>query len=91
MLEGTGRRLCRIRLVVTTEPVSDGDLVFTTTHQGLLPEPLLYGRVTRVERLAGSAHWQIWMQPAAAPELPETVSVLRARLNPNQRVASDVP
>ena len=84
ILEGTGEPLARIRLVEVTEPVAEGDLVYTAADRGLLPAPLLYGRVVRVERPVGAAHWDIWMEPAVAPERPERVAVLRTELNPPQ-------
>lgn len=82
ILEGTGRPLARIRLVDVTEPVAVGDSVWTASGKGLLPEPLLYGRVVRLERPVGAAHWEIWMQPAVTPGEVEEVVVLQAELNP---------
>lgn len=87
ILEGTGEPLARVRLIEVTEPVAVGDLVYTAGDQGLLPQPLLYGRVVRVQRPVGAAHWDIWMEPAVAPGHPEQVAVLRTELNP-LRVAS---
>ena len=69
-------------LVEVTEAVSVGDLVFSAAARGILPDPLLYGRITRVERPTGAAHWEIWMEPAVAHLVPETVAVLRAELSP---------
>lgn len=89
ILEGTGEPLARIRLVEVTEPVSVGDPVYTATGKGVLPVPLLYGRIVRLERPAGAAYWEIWMQPAIAEE-PEQVAVLRTELNP-LRVAERRP
>ena len=86
ILEGTGEPLARIRLIEVTEPVAPGDLVYTAAGQGLLPQPLLYGRVVRVRRPVGAAHWDIWMEPAVTPGRPEHVAVLRTKLNP-MRVA----
>jgi len=82
ILEGTGAPLARIRLVEATKPISVGDLVYTASGSGLLPAPLLYGRIVRLERPAGAAHWEIWMQPAVAGHQPEHVAVLRTELNP---------
>jgi cell shape-determining protein MreC len=82
MLEGTGEPLARIRMIEITEPVAEGDLVYTASGKGVLPAPLLYGRVVRVERPAGAAHWEIWMQPAVPPDAPQRVTVLRVELNP---------
>lgn len=88
ILEGTGEPLARIRMVEVTEPVTVGDAVYTAGQGGILTEPLLYGRVVRVERPVGAAHWEIWMQPAVPGE-PQQVAVLRAELNP-ARVAVEI-
>ncbi len=84
ILEGTGDRLARIRLVEVTEPVSVDDLVYTATGEGVLPKPLLYGRVVRVERPTGAGHWDIWMEPALGTDCPRRVAVLRIQLNPTR-------
>jgi len=81
ILEGTGQPLARVRLVDVTEPIALGDPVYTATGKGVLPAPLLYGRVVRLERPIGAACWEIWMQPAVNHQ-PERVSVLRIELNP---------
>jgi cell shape-determining protein MreC len=83
VLEGRGEPLCRIGLIEITEPVSAGDLVLAA---GDGSSGAVYGRVARVERRASDAHWQIWMAPAVGRDLPDQVSVLRLRLNP-ERVA----
>jgi cell shape-determining protein MreC len=84
ILEGSGERLARIRLVEVTEPVSVGDLVFTAAGKGVLPKPLLYGRVVRVERPTGASHWDIWMESALGEHGPRRVAVLRIQLNPSR-------
>jgi len=76
VLEGTGEPLCRVRLVDVTAPVSVGDPVFTAAGKGILPTPPLCGRIVRVERPAGAACWEIWLQPAVTDE-PERVAVLQ--------------
>ena len=81
LLEGTGEPLARVRRVDVTEPVAVGDAVYTASDEGLLPQPLLYGFVVRVQRPVGATHWEIWMKPALDSE-PESVVVLRTRLNP---------
>ena len=86
VLEGAGESLCRIRMVEVTEPVSTGDLVLAAGETGASSFGAVYGRVARVERRAGDAHWQIWMEPAAGRESPSEVAVLRLELNP-ERIA----
>ncbi len=86
VLEGAGESLCRIRMVEVTEPVSTGDLVLAAGETGAGLFGAVYGRVTRVERRAGDAHWQIWMEPATGRDSPGEVAVLRLQLNP-ERIA----
>ena len=69
VLVGAGRRLCKIELVETTEPVAVGDLVFTA-DDGVLQSPLLYGKIVKVDRKPADPHWQIWMEPAVNPSAP---------------------
>ena len=83
VLEGTGEPLARVRLIPVTEPVEVGDEVYTGAAAGVLARPLLYGRVVRVERPIGAAHWEIWMEPAVDGR-PERVAVLRIELNPRR-------
>jgi cell shape-determining protein MreC len=84
VLEGTGEPLVRIRLVEVTEPVSVGDVVLSTAGQGVAAEPFVYGRVVRVERSVGAAHWDIWMQPAVQPTPADRLAVVRIELNPSR-------
>jgi hypothetical protein len=44
---------------------------------------MLYGRVAKLERKPGAAHWEISMEPAiATAAAPSRVAVLRMELNP---------
>lgn len=79
VLDGVGESLCRIRLVPVTEAVALGDLVLTDGGEGLLPTPLIYGEIVRLERPAGATHWEIWMRPAL-DETPQVVAVLSAEM-----------
>jgi hypothetical protein len=81
VLVGNGDALCRIELVETTEPVSVGDQVCTVAD-GVVPTPLVYGHITRVEAPAAGAHWQIWMQPEIGADVPRQVAILKLELNP---------
>jgi cell shape-determining protein MreC len=74
VLEGTGERHCRIRLIAAAEPVSVGDLVVTTGHEGLTLQPLLYGEVVHAELPPGASHWEISVKPAVSGV--ESVAVL---------------
>lgn len=72
ILEGTGQSLARLRMVETTEPVAEGDLVYSQAAQGFVELPLLCGKVVRVERPPGAGYWEIWVAPAVEtpPEAP---------------------
>src|SRR5260221_130904 len=80
VLVGNGDTVCRIELIETTEPVSVGDDV-STIADGVVSAPLIYGRITRVERPTAGAHWQIWMEPAIGGDVPRHVAVLKLELN----------
>lgn len=88
VLEGTGGQLARISRVEVSEPVEVGDLVYTVCEAGLLPRPVLYGRVARLERPVGSAYWEIWMAPAAGRQVPDRLSVLTLRVSPLRTAAA---
>jgi len=82
VLVGKGEALCKIELVETGAPITVGDSVFTADN-GVLDAPLLYGRVARLERKPGAAHWEIWMEPAVPANVPPaSVAVLCLDLNP---------
>ena len=76
------QRLARIRAIDVTEPVAEGDLVFSASLAGVVDEPLLYGRVVRVERPAEASSWEIWMEPAVPAAGPSEVLVLCTEVNP---------
>ncbi|HEY2841775.1 MAG TPA: rod shape-determining protein MreC [Pirellulales bacterium] len=88
VLEGTGERLARVRRVSAQLAVEVGDLVTTAEQQGLSSCPLVYGRVTRVERPPGALHCDIWVDLAIDGNLPERLLVLRARKNPARLAAA---
>lgn len=75
ILEGTGESLARLRMIETTEPVAEGDLVYSMAGQGFVDVPLLCGRVVRVERPHGAGYWDIWVAPAS-DETPDDLAVL---------------
>ena len=75
ILEGTGEPLARLRMVETTEPVAQGDQVYSMAGQGFVDVPLLCGRVVRVERPPGAGHWDIWVAPAT-DQTPEDLAIL---------------
>jgi cell shape-determining protein MreC len=82
IIAGRGQPLCRLERVNSTEPVSVGDEVYTDTSDGLFPEPMYYGKVVKVKLPPGSPRWEITVKPAASELSPQTVQILRKRINP---------
>lgn len=87
ILEGCGERLCRLKLVPATEPVSIGDEVYSAPRDATLPFPLYYGKVVRAEIKPGAPHWEIDVDPAANRIEPQTVQILTRQLNPLRQQA----
>ncbi len=90
ILEGNGEPLARLRHVEVTEPVALGDAVYSAAGRGLLEEALLCGKVVRVERPVGAAHWEIWVEPAVDPARVSSVAVLRAAPDPVRVAAREM-
>ena len=84
VLVGSGRDDCQLTLISEQDAVSEGDEVYTPLRDPLLPRPLLFGRVTSVEPLAGSRDWKITVKPAAHGKAIDHVSVLRPEINPHR-------
>jgi hypothetical protein len=86
ILEGTGGRLCRIRMVDATAPISVGDVVLAAEEQGLVDAALICGRIERAELSPGAAHWQIEMAPAVDSEPPAKLTILQPVMNQARKV-----
>ena len=86
VLEGSGDAVCCIRMVDATSPVAIGDLVLAAEEAGIIDAPLVYGRIARTALEPGAAHWQIWMTPAVAEEVPTTLTVLQPAIH-DERLA----
>jgi cell shape-determining protein MreC len=76
VLEGTGQRHCRLKMVEVTQAVAVGEPVFSEANEGLVEGQLLYGYVDRIEKSPGAAYWEIWVRPAVTQGLPPRVAVL---------------
>jgi hypothetical protein len=81
ILSGGSNGECRLLHVGTTEPVAEGDLVFTSLRGVPLSPPLFYGTITRAELLAGDPDWSIAVQPVLRGLPPSEVLVLGLSLN----------
>jgi cell shape-determining protein MreC len=82
MLRGDGRQ-CQLDGVSVEESVRVGDLVYTAERDGVLPEPMYYGRVTAVASEPDGRAWRITVAPAMTRPLT-TVTIVRAALNPGR-------
>lgn len=76
ILAGTGKGDCRLLHVGTTEPVAEGDLVFTSLRGVPLSPPLFYGTITRADLVDGEPDWSITVTPALTGTPPSEVLVL---------------
>lgn len=88
ILEGAGDGGCRVRMVSASENVLAGDLVFTAQHEGLTPQPLLYGVVSAATRASGSGQWEIRVELAAGSREPDHLLILRGTVNPARLAAA---
>ena len=67
---------CQLLHIGTTEPVAEGDLVFTSLRGVPLSPPLFYGTITCAELVSGEPDWSIDVQPARQGPPPSEVLVL---------------
>lgn len=81
VLAGDGQGRCRLLHIPSTEPVTIGDEVYTSSRLAALPVPMFYGRVISAQLPTGAPHWEITVQPAATMESTRVVHVLRSVLN----------
>ena len=81
VLIGTGKDNCSLTKIRSTEPVSDGDEVFSLETPGGFESPLFYGTVTRAELTPGATHWDIDVRPALDPHSAKSVRIVRPAVN----------
>jgi rod shape-determining protein MreC len=87
-LKGNGTTQCGLHSIDATQLVSEGDLVFTSSHSDdALPDPMYYGRVVKAELRPGAVQWDIIVEPAADLDRLQTVHVLRQKINPLRMMA----
>ncbi len=80
ILSGAEEGTCRLQHIGTTEPVAEGDLVFTSLHGVALSPPLFYGTITKAELKPGEPDWSIEVAPARQGPPPSEVLVLELSL-----------
>ena len=84
IIAGSTEGTCRLLHIGTTEPVAEGDLVFTSLRGVPLSPPLFYGTITKAELKAGEPDWWIEVTPQRRGPPPSEVLVLEL----TQRVTS---
>lgn len=73
---GKNEALCKMRYVPGTEPVKEGDIVYTTGQDGIYPRGLPLGRVVSVRRGSAMVSHDILIEPTALRGPLEEVIVL---------------
>ncbi len=76
ILSGSIAGACRLLHIGTTDPVAEGDLVFTALRGVPLSPPLFYGTITWAELRPGEPDWSIEVTPARSGPPPSEVLVL---------------
>ncbi len=76
VVSGSTEGTCRLLHIGTTEPVAEGDLVFTSLRGIPLSPPLFYGTITRAELRSGEPDWGIEVTPSRSGTPPREVVVL---------------
>ena len=84
ILIGDGKAACSLNRIRATDPVSEGDEVFSLETPGGFETPLFYGTVTRAELAPGATHWEIEVRPAIDPQSTKSVSIVRPTMNPKR-------
>ncbi len=73
---GSNEALCRMRYVPGSEPVQEGEMVYTTGQDGIYPRGLPIGRVIAVRRGSAMVSHDILIEPAAQLGRLEEVLIL---------------
>jgi rod shape-determining protein MreC len=76
---GSNEALCRMRYVPGSEPVREGEMVYTTGQDGIYPRGLPLGRVVAVRRGSATVSHDILIEPAARLSRLEEVLILLER------------
>lgn len=76
VLTGTGHRYCLLKYIPTEEAVKEGEIVITSGLDGIFPQGLPIGRVTRVQTEGVEFFQYIEVVPFQAPSKIEEVMVI---------------
>ena len=76
VIEGLGTSKCRLKYVLSSEPVSQGDLVVSSGLEGVFPKGLLIGEIALVTGETGAIFQNIIVEPMVAFDKLEEVFVV---------------
>lgn len=76
VVEGLGTSKCRLKYVLSSEPISQGNLVVSSGLEGVFPKGLLIGEITRVTGESGAIFHDITVKPMVAFDKIEEVFVV---------------
>ncbi|MBI3950821.1 MAG: rod shape-determining protein MreC [Acidobacteria bacterium] len=79
VIEGKNEALCKMRYVPGSEPVSPGEIIYTTGQDGIYPKGIPIGRVLSVEKGSVMVSHDITVEPLARLSKLEEVIVLLGR------------
>ena len=86
-LHGTGDKLCELKYIENTAPVSQGDYVVLNDPEQTWEQPLVLGRVVRAEVKTNSPFWEIDVEPISDSERSRQVLILSQQISP-ERIAA---
>ena len=76
VVEGLGTSKCKLKYVLASEPISQGDLVVSSGLEGVFPKGLLIGEVSLVTGHTGAIFQDIVVEPMVAFDKLEEVFVV---------------
>lgn len=79
VVEGKNEALCKMRYVPGSEPVTPGEIIYTTGQDGIYPKGIPIGRVLSVEKGSTMVSHDITVEPLAHLSKLEEVVVLLSR------------
>lgn len=84
ILKGQGEKLCKLEGIPAEKSVRVNDAVYTADRDGILPNPLYYGRVVQATLGPDDRDWTVLVEPAELPSHLTRVQVLRTVVNPER-------
>ncbi len=76
VVEGLGTAKCKLKYVLSSEPVAQGDLVVSSGLEGVFPKGLLIGEITDITGESGAIFQDITVKPMVAFDKLEEVFVV---------------